>query len=137
MQEKELEQIAIELDEIHARSKKAFLENDLDAYMSTFSLTLSYKQANGKIINWEQLRNDVAPQLSSAHNMESTYVREQIEMKDSKIVEVLSQTATYEIKVFLFFKRKWIIRRKGRYTWSKNKNNWQIKNVEVLNEKIL
>jgi hypothetical protein len=131
-----MEEIEATLDQIHADAQKAFAARNLDRYMDAFSPDLAYKQMNGRIISREQLRKDVAVQLSRFTKTESTFTRERIEYRGPDVVEVLSQDAVAEENIFFFFKRTWKIHRRGIYTWSLGRTGWVISRVEVLEESI-
>jgi len=128
--------ISEELDAVHAAAQRAFQAKDVAAYMDLFSPSLSYKQHDGRVIGREQLTKDVASQLRAMKSSGSSYVRESIDVEGSEATEVLRQEAWAEITVLLFFRRRWKIHRKGRYTWLKTRDGWRIRNVEVLEEAV-
>jgi hypothetical protein len=53
-----------------------------------------------------------------------------------EVVEVLSQEASFEVVAFLFLHREWAVHRRGRYSWVRTPGGWQIRSVEVLEEKV-
>lgn len=124
------------IDQAHANAQSAFDAKNLDRYMAGFSRNLAYKQLNGKIINWERLREDVASQFARLSKVESKFIRERIEYEGSNVVEYVTQNATAEERVFFVFKRIWRIRRRGIYTWSKVNSEWVISKVDVLEESV-
>src|SRR3990172_486514 len=135
--ESSIKEIELELDKVHARAKAAFGAKDLDGYMAAFSPDLAYKQVNGKIIYYDQLKIDIASQFARVSRVESSFTREQIEWAGSEVVEHLTQTAIAEEKIFLVFTRKWQVHRRGLYTWSKSNLGWVISKVEVVEESVL
>jgi ketosteroid isomerase-like protein len=132
----ELRNIAAELDAVHSQAKQAFQAKDLNAYMDVFSPQLTYKQADGRVIDRDQLTRDVADQFASVRSMNTSYFRESIEASDSKVTEVLQQTAWAEVGAFTMFRRKWKIQRRGRYVWTKTSDGWKIIYVEIMEENV-
>jgi hypothetical protein len=133
IQRKEIESA---LDHAHADAQSAFDAKNLDRYMAGFSHNLAYKQFNGKTINWEQLREDVASQFARLSKVESKFIRERIEYAGANVVEYVIQNATAEERIIFVFKRTWHIRRRGIYTWSKANSGWVISKVDVLEESV-
>jgi hypothetical protein len=76
-------EIETALDQAHAKAKAAFAAKDLSTYMGLFSADLAYVQANGRTIDREQLRRDVAAQFRRVSKAESSFVREAIEERGS------------------------------------------------------
>jgi hypothetical protein len=96
-----------------------------------------YRQSDGRVIDRDRLAQDVANQFANVGAMGSSYVRESIEFNQSDVVEVLEQTAWAEVVAFLVIKRKWKLKRRGRYVWTPTTSGWKIKHVEVLEETVI
>jgi hypothetical protein len=132
-----LGKVAAELDAAHAAAKRAYLARDLVAYMDVFLPDLTYHQPDGRVIGRDRLAQDVANQFANVGGMDSSYVRESIENYGSDVIEVLEQTAWAEVVAFFVIKKKWRLKRRGRYVWTQTSAGWRIKHVEVLEEKVL
>ena len=50
--------------------------------------------------------------------------------------EILVQKATVSIKVFIFFSKRWAVKRQGIYRWRKENWEWKIFDVEVTKEEV-
>ena len=131
-----MKEIEATLDQEHAKAKAAFAAKDLAEYRSLFSGDLTYVQANGRTIDREQLLRDVAAQFLRFSKVESSFVRESIEERDGGVIELLSQSAVADESLFVFFRRRWTLERRGRYTWTRAESGWVISRVEVLEEKV-
>ena len=125
-----------ELDSAHQSAQAHFRNRDVSAYIDMFAPDLVYKQANGAEIGREQLRRDVAAQLSRMVSSDSSYTRESLCLEGDDAVEHLLQTASATVRVFGVFRRSWKVQRSGRYFWRKMPTGWKIRRVEVLDERI-
>lgn len=129
-------QITAELDEMHAHAKAAFERRDLSGYRELFAPELTYRQADGRVINRGRLMSDVEAQFHRLSWVRSSYERETIEYEGDRVIEVLTQTATVGATAFLVLHRTWELLRRGRYTWRKQAGRWRIEAVEVLEERV-
>jgi len=125
-----------EIDKAHFASNEAQLDKDFDLYMSIFSAELQYKQLNGKTIEKKQLANNVKSYFDRVKSLSSSYQRTEIDFTDGKITETLIQYSEVSLRIFIFFSKKWTVEREGIYEWIKEKDQWRIGRVEVLEEKI-
>ena len=105
-----------QLDALHRQARDSYEKKDLRAYMDLFAPDLRYKQRNGQVIDRPALAVDVASQLASIETVETTYVREAIHFDGDLAVELLSQTAVTTVRYFVFLRRTWVLKRRGRYT---------------------
>lgn len=131
-----LETVAAELDALHACAKRAYQTKDVAAYMDMFSPALTYLQPNGRTIGRERLARDIAAQFRGMHSADTSYIRESLELSGSEATEVLRQTARVQVVAFFFIRRTWMLQRRGRYVWEKTADGWNVKHVEVLEEKV-
>jgi hypothetical protein len=133
------EQAAIEkdLDELHSTAAAAFARKDVAAYRKLFSPTLTYQQADGTIIDREQLMRDVAEQFRRLTHAASSYSRESIFIAGNEATEVLEQEAYLRATAFGFINRSWTLRRRGSYVWFKTGDTWVVQRVQVLSEAII
>jgi len=132
----ETDAIAEELDAMHRKAMEHFRAKDISAYMQLFAADLTYRQASGVEIGRDQLARDVAAQLSRIESSDTAYRREALSIESDRAVEQLVQTSSATVRVFLFFRRTWQVRRTGRYTWAKSSEGWKIQRVEVLDERV-
>ncbi|MGA2253024.1 MAG: hypothetical protein ABSG53_00045 [Thermoguttaceae bacterium] len=65
--------VASQLDAAYQRAKKAFLDEDLVAYMELFAPELEFVQADGKVIDYTQMRRNVEVQMSRVRDMVGSY----------------------------------------------------------------
>ena len=128
--------VGAELDAAHLRSKASYSAKDVSAYMGVFASSLRYRQPNGRVIGREQLARDVASQLARVETVDTSYVRESLEVDGDRATEVVTQTASVITRHFLFFKRTWRLTRRGRYTWVRSSDGWRIQEVDVLSEAV-
>jgi ABC-type taurine transport system substrate-binding protein len=124
-----------ELDERHAAARVAYSRRDIDAYREIFSPTLSYQQADGRVIDRHQLMRDVAVQFHRLCSASSSFTREHLSTVDDEITETLVQVATAEATAYGFVHRTWKVDRRAIYTWTKLRGSWTIAGVQVLSEK--
>jgi hypothetical protein len=125
-----------ELDAMHNEAKAAFGRRDLSKYRELFAPTLTYRQADGRIIDRDQLMRDVRVQFRRLSRVHSSFVREHIESDGDRVTEVLTQTASFGATAFLVVHRTWELSRKGRYTWGRHGGRWLIEAVEVIEEHV-
>ena len=128
--------IAEELDAVHRSAISHYRNMDARGYMEAFAPDLEYHQLNGVVIGRDQLARDVESQLSRLIAADTAYSRESLNVNGNHAVEHLVQTASATIRVFVFLRRTWRVRRTGRYTWSKTQEGWKIQKVEVIDERI-
>ena len=129
--------ILAELDAAHALASAAYAQRDVDACRRVFAEDLQYTQLNGETIGVDRLMSDVMDQFSRVKACGSTYERESIEIEGSELAtEMLTQSAWAEIPAFGLFRRRWQIRRRGRYTWRKTADGWKLAKVVVLAETV-
>jgi hypothetical protein len=129
-----LAEVAAELDSARAKAHVAFSRKDLSAYMSLFSPELRYQQADGKVIGRRQLERDVRAQFSRINETRSTFEREEIKLDDGRAIEVGSQSASGRETAFFLVHRVWDVSRTARYVWNRDHGQWQIAEVEVIDE---
>jgi ketosteroid isomerase-like protein len=133
----DIEAIAKELDNVHAKARSAYLKRDLNAYRAVFTEDLRYLQPNGKPIGLQQLMRDVGKQLAQFKSVDSEFTRESIAMnQDGSVTQFGSLNGTYSVSIFFFFTKTWKIVRRGRYTFRKIDDEWRICEVEVLSETV-
>ncbi len=132
-----LSMIADELDSMHASARQAFLARDIGAYRSFFTEDLRYVQPDGKPIGRDELMRDVRKQLAQFKTVDSVMTRETIAMNDNgTVTQILNQIGIYSLSVFVFFTKKWSIKRRGKYTYRRTDVGWRICGVEVLSEDV-
>lgn len=136
MDESRHEAVAAELRAMHQRAREAFLRKDAGAYMDIFAPSLTYRQADGKVIGRDKLASQVRHQLSVVSSVENSYVSESLEAEGDRATEILAQTAFIEIVHFAVVRRRLSLHRRGRYAWSRIGGEWRIVEVEVLEEKV-
>ena len=124
-----------EIDERHAEGKLTFARKDTGAYRDLFSPSLAYRQPDGRLICRDELMRSVAVQIRR-YSAESAFIREDFEVAGGEPKETLIQEAAAEVTVFGFVHRRWKIRRRGVYTWTRLEGRWVIKQVEVLSETV-
>jgi hypothetical protein len=124
------------LDAKHAEARLAFERKNLLDYTAIFSPNLRYHQIDGRIIGRDQLMQDVRSQFRRLSHVRSSFAREQIDVLDDRVTEVLIQTASASVTAFLVVHKTWAIFRKGQYTWKKNDIGWQIDEVFVIEENV-
>lgn len=126
-----------ELDETHATAKRAFVAKDIAAYQDCFTSDLQYTQPDGRVIGRGQLMSDVRKQFARVHSCSTEYHRQSFSRhSDHRVTELLSQSAWIELRVFVFFTKRWQVERKGEYTLRKDGERWRIEKVVVLSEDI-
>ena len=125
-----------ELDGMHARATAAFERRDLAAYRELFAPGLSYRQADGRVIDRAKLMADVDAQFRRINWFRSSFVRERIELADDRATETLAQIGSVGVTAFRVVHRTWDLMRRGRYTWRKQRGRWLIEAVEVLEEQV-
>jgi hypothetical protein len=128
--------VAAELKAIHQRAKEAFQRKDLAAYMEVFSPTLTYKQPDGKVIGRDRLTRQVKEQLDALGSVESSYECESLQVESDRTTEILRQTASTEMVHLSVIRRRWHLVRRARYVWKRVDSEWQIAEVEVLEERV-
>ncbi|PKV52300.1 hypothetical protein ATE84_4411 [Aquimarina sp. MAR_2010_214] len=124
------------IDETHSLAIKSMIQKNLSEYMSVFADELLYKQLNGKIINKKQLTKDTEKYFSRVLSVKSNYKRINHKLETCKFSETLIQEAEVTIRVFIFFRKKWKVLRKGIYKWSMSNQEWKITEVDILEEQI-
>ena len=130
------EDVARELDLLHEHAKHAFADKNLEAYMSGFSSKLNYKQPNGKTIGFDQLARDIKVQFDRVDEAGSSYERESLDVDGDRAIQVLIQNAWAVETILFFFKRRWLIKRKGKCEYERTSAGWKIVKVEVLEERV-
>ena len=130
--------VKAELDAVHERARKAYLERDLAAYLGTFHEDLEYRQVDGRTIGRERLERDVRKQLGRVHAAATEFRRDMLEISPDGVsaVEEGEQHARFEVRAFAVVHRAWSLRRRGRYEWVRSTAGWQIRRVEVLQEEM-
>lgn len=128
---------AAELDAMHDRARAAFLARDLDGYREIFAPALSYRQADGRVIDRDQLMRDVADQLRRFDRVRSSFTREHLDVGagGDRATETLTQEVAAGVTVFVVVHRAWRLTRRARYAWARREGRWQIDAVEVLEER--
>jgi Domain of unknown function (DUF4440) len=125
-----------ELDGRHAAAQDAFSKRDLDAYRAIFSASLRYRQANGKVIDRNRLMRNVASQFRRLGSVQSSFVRERLTVIGNEATETLDQSATAVTTVFGVVHRRWLLHRRGEYSWAKSDGVWKIEKVTILSENL-
>jgi hypothetical protein len=128
--------IESELNEAHEAAKRAFRCKDLEAYRNGFSPSLTYRQADGTIIDRDQLMRQVAQQFRALTYVNSSFVRERLSVVDERVTEILLQEASLEATAFGFAHRSWKLIRRGEYEWIKMGAAWVIQHVQVHSETV-
>jgi hypothetical protein len=124
------------LNERHALIREAFLRRDLAAYRAMFSAALRFRQADGRVIDRDQLMRDVAAQFRRLGGSESNAVREALEADGAEYTETVRQTGRATASAFGFIHRMWQVDRHARWTWANEDGAWNIVRVEVLDERV-
>jgi len=104
--------------------------------MEVFSPELQYRQADGKVIDFAQLRRDVVRQITTMHSGDTTFIRESLECVGDQATELYRQDVWYEVKAFLIIRRRWKVARRVRRIWRKTSQQWRVTEVDVLDEQI-
>ncbi|WP_438424732.1 hypothetical protein [Aquimarina macrocephali] len=125
-----------EIDNIHSLAIESANQKNLSGYMSVFADELLYKQLDGKIIGKKQLTKDTKKYFSRISSTKSSYKRIDSKLEAYKFSETLIQEAEVTIRIFIFFRKKWKVSRKGIYNWSIINGKWKITEVDVLEEQI-
>jgi hypothetical protein len=128
--------VASVLDAAHASAKAALEAKNLEAYMGFFAENLTYESTGGACIGRTELTRDVARYLDRIESVRTEYVREDLKFHDNEAVELLRQDATVTVIVFLLFRRRWTLKRRGVYTWIKTTDGWKIRAVKVIEESV-
>jgi len=128
--------IDTELSRLHEIARRCYIAKDIPGYMAAFSKNLSYRQANGRVIDYETLYQDVAAQLRSVTAAQWSYSREAFSLDQGNATETLLQTGYVATTAFGFVHRIWLLRRRGRYTYVWEDSSWKIGAVEVLDESL-
>jgi Domain of unknown function (DUF4440) len=123
-----------ELDARHAAAQIAFSHRDLDAYRALFSPSLSYRQADGRVIGRDELMKNVASQFRRLSMTKSSFSREQFSVGGNEAAETIRQSATAEATAFGLLHRRWKIDRHAAYRWTKINGVWTIGSVSVFSE---
>jgi hypothetical protein len=89
-----------ELEERHAVAQDAFARRDLEGYRAMFSASLHYRRADGELIDCQRLMRDVASQFRRFNAVRSSFVREQLTVIGSEVIETVVQSATMDVTVF-------------------------------------
>jgi hypothetical protein len=128
--------VRAELDAVHQRARKAYLERDLATYLGTFHPDLEYRQLDGRSIGREQLGRDLRKQLDRVHAAATEFRRDRLEISAEGLsaIEEGEQHARFEVRAFAVVHRAWNLRRRGRYEWVRSTAGWQIRRVQVLLE---
>jgi hypothetical protein len=124
------------LDEAHAAANAAFLRRDCRAYMSCFAPDLAYRRANGDAIGWKALSRDVSRQLKTVGGSLTTYHRLELTEIPGGAREQLSQESWAFSTAFAVVHRVWHLERTATFTWVNTHGIWQIKSVDVHNERL-
>ena len=129
-------ELLLKIDNIHEKGLAAIRQKNLPAYMSIFSDDIEYTQIDGKTIKKAQFLKDQKAYFLRLVYSNSSYERLSYEIKDNEFEEILLQNAEISIRVFIFFKKTWIVKRKGNYCWTLSNNQLKIKKVKILEERI-
>jgi hypothetical protein len=129
-------ELLIKIDTIHERGHAAIQKKNLEEYLSIFSDELEYTLIDGKTIDKAQLLIDQKAYFSRLVYSNSRYERLSFELKGNEFEEILQQNAEIAIRVFIFLKKTWKVSRKGIYSWTLHENDFKIKKVKILEEKI-
>jgi hypothetical protein len=124
------------LDERHALIREAFMRRDLAAYRAMFSASLRYRQADGRVIDREQLMRDVVAQFGRLDRAETNSVREALAVDGAEYTETVRQTGRATASAFGFIHRSWQVDRHARWTWANEGGAWNVVRVEVLHERV-
>jgi hypothetical protein len=131
-----IKEIIDAVDHLHKTSLLALKSKNLEEYISVFDDSLSYRQFDNKIIDKNTLKNDQKSYFSRISSVENSYERLDFKYDNDIFSETLIQISAVSIRVFLFFKKKWTVKRKGIYKWSLKNNEWKIVEVHILYENI-
>ncbi len=124
------------VSERHSANKAAFLSRDLEAYMRPFAATLRYQQADGRIIDRETLRSQVAKQLKTVTLADWTFRVTDTTPTADGVIETGEQLGWIASTAFGILHRIWHLERRGKYTWHESLVGWQITKVEILEESV-
>jgi ketosteroid isomerase-like protein len=125
-----------ELDAAHRKAQDAYRRRDFQAYMEIFAPDLAYRQADGKVIGRAELANDVRTQLQVVDSAQTSFTRENLEVRDAEATELLRQNALVTTRHFAIIRLSWKVERLGRYVWIRTSEGWRIRKVEVLKESV-
>ena len=125
-----------ELDAMHAEAKAAYERRDLSAYRDLFAPGLTYRQADGRVIDRDRVMSDVGAQFRRPCRIHSSFSREEIESDGDRATEILTQTVSVGATAFLIVHRTWELIRRGRYTWIRHAGRWRIEAVDVIEERL-
>ena len=130
------EEIEIIIDNLHIKANQDIKNKNIDEYMSIFDDDLKYTQLNGKTINKNRLIQDQKKYWSCILEINNNYERLDCHLDNDLFIENLTQIATVWVRSFVFFRKKWTFRRKGKYVWRHINGQWRICQVNILEEKI-
>jgi hypothetical protein len=130
--------VSTDLDAAHERARRAYAARDVASYMDTFHSELEYRQHDGRTIGRDQLAGDVRAQLQRVNAATSTFRRTALATSAdwASATEDGEQCATFEVRAFGILRRVWSVQRRGRYEWIRGGDGWQIRRVEILDEKV-
>jgi hypothetical protein len=125
-----------EIDAVHVRVREAFRRRDLSAYMATFALDLTYRQADGRLVSREEVARSIAHQFARLVAFDSGFDREAASATGADLTESGTQTASIALRVFAVFAVRWKVERRGQYTWARVGPNWLLRNVRIDQERV-
>jgi hypothetical protein len=128
--------LELSLDAAHDQAQQAHLDRNVEAYMACFTRDLSYRQADGKVIGWEQLSRDVESQLRRIAASVSTFQRRSLRALSKGAEEELVQTAWGCATAFGLLHRIWHLERNATYSWVVQDGVWRINAVYVASERL-
>lgn len=125
------------IEKLHKKAQIAMKQRDISGYMSIFSNDLEYIQKNGDVIDREQLLRDQKKYFSRLVDVKSEYKMLSFERKEDLLEETIEQNTELAIRVFIFFKKKWKVKRRGIYSWTLlSGDEPKIRKVKILEENV-
>ena len=129
-------EVLASLDHRHRESYAAFDKRDLAVYMDLFSAGLTWRGVDGRLIDFETLKRQVAHQFArGVERLSSSYSRDAVSADEAEIIETLTQTARIRLSAFAVVRREMTLERRGSYRWSFTAGVWRVVAVEIASER--
>lgn len=124
------------LDEVHRQVRDAFQRADLDAYLELLAPDLAYREANRRTHTREALAASLRDQFRRLLSFGSEFQRDSLVVENGDAVEIGTQTAWIALRWFVVFALRWNVRRRGRFVWRRIPGGWQLRAVELYEERV-
>jgi ketosteroid isomerase-like protein len=124
------------LDRVHLRVREAFQRQDFAGYASYLAPDLTYVMPSGRRQSRDQVLRSVREQFGRLLAFESAFERTSLIVSDGAAVEVGTQRATITLRFFGVLAIRWLVQRRGHYTWRRAAGGWQLFAVELTEERV-